>query len=151
MQKWVLHVKATKEEGGGGERGRLPAMKVVAVMRRSSRWLRRSWWKKWWSTSAMEEEAKACRGGREARGGCYWREVADWWSCWQIAVEETEKKKGWKTGVGAGFFVTLASDFPPFQTIKSAPIYRGWKNDILSLMRPNLGPWFDLEGSQLLV
>jgi hypothetical protein len=25
------------------------------------------------------------------------------------------EEKGWKTGVGAGFFVTLASDFPLFR------------------------------------
>ena len=34
--------------------------------------------------------------------------------------------------------------------MKSILIYRGWKRDILSLMVPNLSPWFDTEGSQSL-
>jgi len=30
-------------------------------------------------------------------------------------------------------------------------IYKGWKRDTLSLMVPNLSPWFDPKASQLLV
>jgi len=49
------------------------------------------------------------------------------------------------------FFINFCSWFLIPQAMKYTFIYRGWKKDVWSPLVPNLGPWFDLEGSQPLV
>jgi len=52
-------------------------------------------------------------------------------------VEREGKKNGRKTR-GRFFFLIFAPDFLYPQVMKSTPIYRGWKRDVLSLLVPNL-------------
>jgi hypothetical protein len=58
----------------------------------------------------------------------------------RMLAEEIGKLVVAALDVGAVFFCNIGFSFPPFQTMKSTPIYRRWKRDMLSLMIPNLGP-----------
>jgi hypothetical protein len=51
----------------------------------------------------------------------------------------------------AGFLVDFGPNFLLPQTMKIKSIYRRGKRDTLSLVVPNLGPWFDPKSSQPLV
>ena len=65
--------------------------------------------------------------------------------------EGKERRLWWKQNWGGLiFFADFGLDFLP-QSMKSTPIYKGWKMDVLSLLLSNLGPWFNLKGSQPLV
>jgi hypothetical protein len=47
-----------------------------------------------------------------------------------------------------GFFLNFGFLFLFPQDMKSSFIYKGWKRDVWSLLVRNLGPGFDLKGSQ---
>jgi hypothetical protein len=52
---------------------------------------------------------------------------------------EREDRDGNKTEGGLIFFADFGLDFLP-QSMKSTPIYKGWKMDVLSLLLSNLDP-----------
>jgi hypothetical protein len=58
----------------------------------------------------------------------------------------------WQKGIEGEMltFSQLWTSKSPPQNMKSSSIYRGWKRNVWSPLMPNLDPWFDLEGSQLL-
>jgi hypothetical protein len=90
-------------------------------------------------------EGGKCDSANEGKG---------WW--WPKATVERDRKKKVHRGrkeMGEGetdFLSTLDFRIPSLQDMKSSSIYKGWKQDIWSPLVLNLGPWFDLEGSQLL-
>jgi hypothetical protein len=72
---------------------------------------------------------------------------------WVVGTAKREGKKEWQKikGERLFFFQYLHPIFSSFQDMKSSSIYRGWKRDVWSPLVPNLSPWIDSEGSQLLV
>jgi hypothetical protein len=65
-----------------------------------------------------------------------------------VERERGEKVHGGsKNREGDLFFVDFEPGFLLPRTMKSTPIYRGWKKNMLSFMVPNLGPKFSWEGS----
>jgi hypothetical protein len=46
--------KKKKKKGG-----RLPDVGVVAMVKRSNRWLKRHWWKKWWPMLVVEGRSRS--------------------------------------------------------------------------------------------
>jgi len=66
---------------------------------------------------------------------------------WEKEGREIIEKEKKKPGRVASFFANFQPDFFDAQAMKFIPIYRGWKRKVLSLMVPNISPWFGKKGS----
>lgn len=141
------------EEEWGEERRGLPGMGSVVgdlvvelvewTLTGINCWMRRkhkltkergsSWWLRWWFLSLDH-------------GGARWRSWYVDGCLWQMLVAVVEREREYML-----VFYWLWTQYSPPSSHETTPIYRRWKRDVLSLQVPNLGPWFDPEGSQPLV
>jgi len=95
------------------------------------------------TTTVLREE---CHSGAGEGAGLL---VAVFGNAWGGGCGGERERRCWikKTEVGGWFLFKFGLSFLYTQTMKSTPIYMGWKRNILSLIVPNLCLWFSSKGS----
>ena len=84
----------------------------------------------------------------------WWLKSWRWWQWWLGRRREREsvwrdrRQKRKNSGEENWFSTDFGPNYLPPWSMKITSIYRWWKRDTLSLLVPNVGPWFDPKALQ---